>query len=95
MTMGFLLQRIFTWFFVGGLVVMGLLYFPKDTLPGPEHYDSAYLNNPVQRTTSLRPFVASVNGEQYRIEPKFDYELHGVVVSYHDADALGDIWHHD
>ncbi len=93
--MGLLLQRVFKWLFVGGLAVMGLTYFTKDTLPEPEHYDSAHLKNPVQATTSLRPFVASVNGEQYRIQPKFDYELHGVVVSSHEADALGDIWHHD
>ncbi len=93
--MGFLLQRVFKWLFLGGLVVMGLTYFSKDALPEPEYYDPAYLENPAQRPTSLRPFETSVNGEQYRIQPKFDYELHGVVVSYHDADALGDIWHHD
>ena len=70
-------------------------YFYKDFLPAPTFYDSYYLQEPRQELTTTGSFTTKVNGQQYIIEPKYDYELYGVIVSYHDADALRDIWHHD
>jgi hypothetical protein len=51
--------------------------------------------NPLQRPTSREPFWVETSGQRYRIEPVFDYALEGVIVSYHNADGISDIWHHD
>lgn len=76
------------------LWVMGLTFFYKDALPPPTAYDPSYLEAPVQRPTAQEPFSTRVDGQEYTIEPKFDYQLHGVVVSYNDSDGITDIWHH-
>ncbi len=69
-------------------------WFYKDKLPNPDFYDIAKLAAPRQTPTERPAFTTSVNGQQYTITPKFNYELDGVVVSYNNADGFGDIWHH-
>jgi hypothetical protein len=83
------------WIFLCSLSVAVVSYFYKDNLPAPGFYDMYNLEAPVQTPTSAAPFTTRVNDQQYLIEPRFDYELNGMIVSYHDADALLDIWHHD
>lgn len=90
-----LLGGLFKWLFIGFLIVMAVTFFRKDALPDPEYYDIELLKDPIQRKTSLRPFSTQVNGQQYLIKPVYGYELQGIIVSLHDADAFSDIWHHD
>ena len=73
---------------------MGVLSFYKDKLPDPAFYDVASLAEPLQVETEQLPFKSQAGGQEYVITPKFDYELQGVVVSYHNADSFTDIWHH-
>jgi len=89
------LERLFGWILVLSLACLAVAYFLKDRLPDPDGYDLDQLVEPRQRPTRSRPFTTEVNGEDYVIEPKFEYELNGVIVSYHDADSFSDIWHHD
>lgn len=95
MTMINLLERAFGWLLLASLASLLTTYILKDSLPDPDGYDLERLEEPRQRPTSSRPFTTEVNGEEYRIEPRFEYELNGVVVSYHDAASFADIWHHD
>ncbi|UCE89709.1 MAG: hypothetical protein JSW10_02420 [Pseudomonadota bacterium] len=95
MAVSSLVEWIFKWLLIASLATLAATWLLKDRLPDPSYYDSDFLDDPVQRRTALRPFVTRVNGQEYHIEPKFNYELHGVVVSYHDADSFTDIWHHD
>ena len=89
-----LLQKTFRGMFVLSLLAVIPLYFFKDALPPATFYDLDSLDDPLQRATRQTPFVTSVDGENYLIDPKFDYRLDGVVVSYHNADDFSDIWHH-
>lgn len=51
--------------------------FPDDlSVPPP------FLQPPVQRTVSEPPFTVENEGIEYRIEPQYRYDLHGLVVSY-------------
>ena len=93
--MTILLERLFKWLLVISTLVLLYAYFVKDDLPQPGYYDASLLAPPVQLPTSRPVFTSKVNGEEYVINPKFDYELSGVVVSYHDADSISDIYHHD
>lgn len=88
-------EKILKWILiVSSLVLMGS-YFYKDNLPEPEHYDLSNLKAPLQTTTIRPPFITQVNEQTYRIVPKYDYELYGVIVSYHDADEITDIYRHE
>jgi len=78
------------------LTSLGLLlwsHWLKDQLPPASFYDSARLVEPRQTPTASEPFQIEAEGIQYRIEPLFDYELDGVVVSLHDSDVFWDIYH--
>jgi hypothetical protein len=45
-------------------------------------------NEPVQQPISAPPFDVQVNDHHYQVEPKYNYNLYGLVVSYsfHDGD---------
>jgi hypothetical protein len=89
------LAFIAKWLLIISLAVMAFAYIKKDDLPDPKEYLSQKLDEPVQYKTDKKPFLTQVNEQKYAIKPLFEYELEGVVVSYHDAAAVGDIWHHD
>lgn len=42
----------------------------------------ALLGPPLQHAVSMQPFTVANNGTDYRIEPRYRYDLHGLVVSY-------------
>ena len=53
-------------------------------------FDVGLENEPVQRAVQVEPFEADFNGVTYKIEPEYDYDLYGMVVSYrhHDGDSM-------
>jgi hypothetical protein len=65
----------------------------KDQLPPPGFYDLSQLQAPRQQPTDAAPFKVEAEDITYTIEPLFDYELDGVVVSLHDSDVFWDIYH--
>ena len=79
--------------FLSGLGLAIWSHWKKDQLPPPSFYDTSQLGEPLQTPTDSRPFQIEAQGIQYTIEPLFDYRLEGVVVSLHDADELGGIYH--
>ncbi len=87
-------EQLFKWLFIVSALLTVVLYFKKDRLPEPHFYDLGYLDEPVQTKLSAEPFKTRVNDQEYTITPLYDYELYGVVVSYSDADAFTNIWHH-
>lgn len=84
---------LFKWTFYISLLVLIGSYFLKDRLPDSSYYDLNRLTDPVQRFTSRDSFILEANEYSYQVEPKFSYELHGIVVSYNNADAFADRWH--
>lgn len=76
------------------LVLMAMSLWYKDQLPPVDFYDLSQLQSPQQTKTYMDPFQVEANDITYSIYPKYDYTLHGVVVSYHDSDAWWDIYHH-
>ena len=68
-------------------------HWKKDQFPPAAFYDAAHLSEPRQTPTDRRPFTVEAEGIVYTIEPLYDYELDGVVVSLHDSDVFWDIYH--
>ncbi|MDH3220282.1 MAG: hypothetical protein OEO19_12180 [Gammaproteobacteria bacterium] len=89
-----LLEKHFRNLFILSLLSASALYFVKDDLPPASFYDLEELHEPIQQPTRRDSFMTGVKGESYLVKPLYDYELEGVVVSYHDADDFTDIWHH-
>jgi hypothetical protein len=94
MAFALIFESLFKWLFLLSALAMGILYFYKDVLPEPEFYNLNYLDEPVQLPTERGEFITQINEHEYTITPRYDYEVQGVVVSYHDADSFLDIWHH-
>jgi hypothetical protein len=87
-------ETLFKYLFIASLLAMAGLSFHKDKLPEPGFYDQATLTEPRQVETEQQPFKSQAGGQEYTITPLYDYELQGVVVSYHNASSFIDIWHH-
>ncbi len=87
-------ERLVRAVFLIGLVLSGALYLVKDRLPPPAFYDPGELRDPVQEPTDEAPFTIRARDQQYRIDPRYDYQLEGVVVSLHDADDFTSVVHH-
>jgi len=88
------LESVFKWLFVLSLLGMLITYIQKDKFPEPGFYNLSLLKEPLQSPTRKQSFETEVNEQKYTINPLFNYELQGVVVSYNDSDSLGDITHH-
>ena len=89
-----LLSKLFKWLFLLSTLIVITVWFYKDNIPAPTFYPATSIDEPIQEATSREEFSVSVNDHSYIIKPKFDYELEGVVVSYHDPAELGDIYHY-
>lgn len=88
-------ERLLKRLFIISFSLWMVTYFLKDRLPEPGYYDLHLLQDPLQTTTSRKPFSLEVNQQHYWLKPRYDYDLTGVVVSYSNANGFTDIWHHD
>lgn len=68
---------------------LGLLvsFWNRNDLPGNIEYLPDIANEPVQAKTRKKPFAVSYNGINYRVEPEYEYELFGMIVSYRHHDG--------
>ncbi len=68
--------------------------FLRNRLPGPSLALESSLQNPVQSADGLpEPFEVSRKNVTYTVTPLADYELWGLVVSYHHSASFVDISH--
>lgn len=80
--------------FLSSLALLVWAWGNKDELPSADFYHQELLTEPLQTQTTEKPFQVASNGIIYTIEPVAEYELNGIVVSFHDSDAFSDIYHH-
>ncbi|HSX61853.1 MAG TPA: hypothetical protein VLF18_16810 [Tahibacter sp.] len=73
------------------LAVSGFVY--RHALPPPEALSSELREEPQQTPTRVAPFSVHAKGVDYRIEPKFDYDIAGLLVSSHDSATWWDTIH--
>ena len=93
MTLTELLENLAKIGFALGLLLMAWSYTYKDMLPEPDFYQLRRLADPRQSELRKPSFEVRAGDQTYRVDPKYGYELDGVVVSYHDADSISDIYH--
>lgn len=57
-------------------------FWNRNDLPGSINYRPELLNEPVQEATRKAAFSASYEGVNYDVDPQYEYDLYGMVVSY-------------
>lgn len=69
--------------------VLAVSFWNRNDIPGNIDVQPALHGEPTQKRTSKRPFEAEYEGVRYRIDPEFEYDLHGMIVSYrhHDGES--------
>ena len=62
----------------------------RNALPQKIDFIPEIEREPLQSIIQIDPFDAPFNGVSYRVKPRYEYELWGLVVSYrhHDGDAM-------
>ena len=65
-------------------------YWKRNDLPATIDFVPEIEREPLQSAVQVEPFDAPFKGVGYRVEPRYDYELWGLVVSYrhHDGEAM-------
>lgn len=69
-----------------GIMLLLVSFWKRNDIPGDIAFHAAIDQEPVQTPTSRQPFSAVFDGVDYRIEPKYEYDLYGLVVSYRHHD---------
>jgi hypothetical protein len=72
-------------------------FFNRNEIPGAIDFHPRLADEPRQRPLQKRPFTVPYAGVEYRVEPLYDYELYGLVVSYrqHDGEDSMHHWSND
>ena len=68
-------------------VALLVSFWKRNELPPPDELRSALAAEPRQRPTAKKPFTAEYSGMLYAVEPQYEYELHGLIVSYRQHDG--------
>jgi hypothetical protein len=64
-------------------------FWNRNDLPRNIDYAPAILDEPIQNATAKPSFVANYDGVDYLVEPEYEYEIYGMIVSYrhHDGES--------
>jgi hypothetical protein len=68
--------------FYASLALLLVSCWQRDDFPESMSVAPELLEAPVQHAVHKRPFTVTNEGIDYRIEPRYRYDLHGLVVSY-------------
>lgn len=81
-------MRINTILLLAGVLLLSVSFWKRNDLPGNVAFDPAVAEEPKQAPTSRKPFPVEFKGVEYRVEPEFEYDLYGMIVSYrHHGEA--------
>jgi len=61
-------------------------FWNRNEIPGSIDYVAAIADDPRQTRTARQSFDASWDGKDYLVEPEYDYDLVGMIVSYRHHD---------
>jgi len=73
--------------FVAAAAVALVSFYKRNALPSPRTLLSPIAAEPLQRPTGKAPFSVTYAGVSYAVEPQYEYELNGLVVSLRQHDG--------
>ena len=68
--------------FYASLILLVTSCWQRNEFPADMSIEPALLKPPLQGTVSKQPFTVVNNGIDYHVVPRYQYDLHGLVVSY-------------
>ena len=80
-------KRLNKWIFAVSLILFIPACWQRDSFPDPLLVVPELLKEPRQQAVEISPFTLQRNGVDYRIQPLYEYELYGLVVSYQFHDS--------
>jgi hypothetical protein len=87
--------RLPRWLMIAGLLLLIVAVWRSEALPPPAELNPALLAEPVQTLVKQPPFETVTGGVTYTVQPLYQYELTGLVVSKHNADSWWDHLHRE
>ena len=75
------------------IITFTVSLFQIEKLPDRSEILNELKKDPLQTKTQAQSFETEKNGIVYVIEPIYDYELSGLIVSYHHSSSLFDYYH--
>jgi hypothetical protein len=84
------MEKLTQWMFLGWLGLLPFSCWQRDDFLAELDILPEVSQAPTQKKTDQEPFPVLLNNVGYRVEPLYDYDLHGLVVSYqhHDGDRM-------
>ena len=92
-----MLRKLNTWVIAASVLVLLVAYWNRNDIPGAIDFDPHLQDAPLQKPITKTPLTVAFSGVDYRVEPLYDYELYGLVVSYrqHDGESSMHRWSND
>jgi hypothetical protein len=78
---------------IASLLAVAACWWMKDGLPDAQKLHQDLLTEPKQVRVSRPAIDTTVNGVEYRIQPRYSYDMRALVVSLHDSDTWWDYAH--
>ena len=86
-------KKFIKYFLILDLLLLLTSIWRSDLLPPATDLDPILFNEPVQTQVTQAPFTTKSNNINYSIQPLYEYDLVGLVVSKHDANTWWDYIH--
>lgn len=88
-------RKLIKWMLIASLLLLLVAWWRSDALPGNAELASALLDEPLQVANKQPAFSVLSKSVTYTVQPLYDYDLYGLVVSKHDADTWWDYLHRE
>jgi hypothetical protein len=92
-----MLRTLNTGVLAASALTLVVAFWNRNELPGVIAFHPQLQHEPRQQPLEARPMTLPYAGAEYRVEPLYDYELYGLVVSYrqHDGESSMHRWSND
>jgi hypothetical protein len=87
------MKTINMFLFYSSLLVVLVSCLNRNEIPNDIQIEPLLLQEPIQSPNIEAPFQITQGEHVYTVEPLYDYELTGLVVSYHHSDSFNDLMH--
>jgi hypothetical protein len=86
-----------TWLLATSAIALAVCFFNRNDIPSAIDFHPRLSDEPRQKEIEKTPLQVAYAGVDYRVEPLYDYELYGLVVSFrqHDGESSMHRWSND
>ena len=88
-----MLHTLVRWLLIGSVALFIFSFWHRNDLPQPAQLPPQLSQAPIQIQVNQPVIDKEVGGISYHIQPLYQYELYGLVVSQHDATSWQDYLH--